>query len=30
MMLEQDKVAREMNISPDILARVMDVAAAYN
>jgi TRAP-type C4-dicarboxylate transport system substrate-binding protein len=30
MLLEQDKVAHEMNISPDILARVMDVATAYN
>jgi TRAP-type C4-dicarboxylate transport system substrate-binding protein len=30
MMLEQDEVAHEMKISPAVLARVMDVAAASN
>ncbi len=30
MMLGQDQVAHEMRISPAILARVMDVAAAFN
>jgi C4-dicarboxylate-binding protein DctP len=30
MMADQDKVAREMKISPDVLARIMDAAAASN
>lgn len=30
MMAEQDKVAREMKISPDILSRIMTVATAAN
>jgi TRAP-type transport system periplasmic protein len=30
MMAEQDRIAHEMKISPDILDRIMEVAAASN